>query len=50
MTMFDYINRNGNGDIVIIGDIRFGAIKQHDLDLSRDMILNSEMLNREKYL
>jgi len=32
------------GDTGIIEDIRFGSIKQHDLDLSREMILNSKML------
>lgn len=32
------------GDAGIIEDIRFGTIKQHDLDLSREMILTSKML------
>jgi len=32
------------GDTAVIEDIRFGTIKQHDLDLSREMILTSEML------
>lgn len=32
------------GDTAVIEDIRFGNIKQHDLDLSREMILTSKML------
>lgn len=32
------------GDTGIIEEIRFGTIKQHDLDLSREMILTSKML------
>ena len=32
------------GDTGVIEDIRFGTIKDHDLELSREMILNSPML------
>jgi len=36
--------RGISGDSGIIEDIRFGTMKDHDLELSRDMILNSPML------
>ena len=36
--------RGITGDSGVIEDIRFGTIKDHDLELSRDMILNSPML------
>jgi hypothetical protein len=36
--------RGINGDGGVIEDIRFGTLKEHDLELSRDMILNSPML------
>jgi hypothetical protein len=36
--------RGITGDTGVIEDIRFGTIKEHDLELSREMILNSPML------
>jgi len=36
--------RGISGDSGIIEEIRFGTMKEHDLELSRDMILNSPML------
>jgi hypothetical protein len=36
--------RGITGDSGIIEEIRFGTIKDHDLEVSRDMILNSPML------
>jgi hypothetical protein len=36
--------RGITGDSGIIEEIRFGTMKDHDLELSRDMILNSPML------
>jgi len=36
--------RGITGDTGILEEIRFGSIKQHDLELSREMVLNSKML------
>ena len=36
--------RGITGDSGIIEEIRFGTMKDHDLELSRDMLLNSDML------
>jgi hypothetical protein len=36
--------RGITGDTGIIEEIRFGTLKEHDLELSREMILNSTML------
>jgi len=36
--------RGITGDSGLIEEIRFGTMKEHDLELSRDMILNSPML------
>ena len=36
--------RGITGDVGVIEEIRFGTIKDHDLELSRDMILNSPIL------
>ena len=38
------------GDGGIIEDIQFGSMKEHDLELSRDMILNSPMLKPDDIL
>jgi len=36
--------RGLTGDVGVIEDIRFGTLKEHDLELSREMVLNSPML------
>jgi hypothetical protein len=42
--------RGISGDSGVIEDTRFGTMKDHDLELSRDMILNSPMLKPKDIL
>lgn len=38
--------RGVTGDIGVLEEVKLGSIKQHDLELSRDMILKSKVLKR----